>query len=79
MNASSFDLGFTYKARREGTVEIFHHGRRATTLRGERASEFREDIDGMSDTDKQQWMARLTGNYKRGNERLAKSHPRNRH
>ena len=28
------DLGFTYKARKNGEVEILHRGRRATTLRG---------------------------------------------
>ena len=78
MNDSSFDLGFTYKIRRDGAVDLFHRGRRATTLRGELATEFQEDVAGMSNADKQQWMARLTGNYKRGNERLAKSHPRNR-
>lgn len=79
MSASSFHLGFNHKIRRDGSVDIFHRGRRATTLRGELAAEFREDIEGMSDGAAQQWMARLTGNYKRGNERLAKKHPRNRH
>ena len=30
-----------------------------------------------SESDVQQFLARLTGNYKRGNERLAGRHPRN--
>jgi len=28
--------------------------------------------------DDQELMARITGNYKRGNERIARDHPRNR-
>lgn len=65
--------GFTY-AQLAGTVVINHHGRRATTLRGARAAQFLADVE---DDDPQELMARLTGNYKRGNERTAKNHPRN--
>jgi hypothetical protein len=66
--------GFTYQARGSDVV-IFHHGRIATTLRGARATEFLAEVMG---TDEQELMARLTGNYKRGNERAASKHPRNR-
>lgn len=66
--------GFDYRRRGED-VEITHRGRVATVLRGRRAAQFLEDIEG---DDPQELMARLTGNYKRGNERLAKAHPRNR-
>lgn len=58
-----------------GTVVITHHGRRATVLRGERARRFLADVQ---DGDPQELMARVTGNYKRGNERQARQHPRNR-
>lgn len=56
------------------TVVITHHGQRATTLRGRRAQQFLADVE---DDDPQELMARLTGNYKRGNERVARQHPRN--
>jgi hypothetical protein len=57
--------GFTYK--REGdAVAIYHHGRRATVLRGRAADRFLVDLERR---DPQQLMARVTGNYKRGNER----------
>lgn len=56
-------------------VVISHHGRRATTLRGDAADRFLAEVD---DDDPQELMARLTGNYKRGNERTARNHPRNR-
>ncbi|GAB3994839.1 hypothetical protein [Nocardioides marmoraquaticus] len=57
------------------TVVVTHHGRRATVLRGRRAQQFLADVE---DDDPQELMARLTGNYKRGNERVARQHPRNR-
>ena len=53
---------------------ISHHGCRATTLRGDAAGQFMADV--VVD-DPQELMVRLTGNYKRGNERTGKNHPRN--
>jgi hypothetical protein len=66
--------GFQYTSA-GGEVVISHHGRRATTLRGAVARKFLADVDRQ---DPQELMARVTGNYKRGNERSARSHPRNR-
>ena len=65
--------GFEYRVR-GGDVLIVHQGRRATILRGAAASRFLLDVE---DNDPQELMARLTGNYKRGNERVASKHPRN--
>jgi hypothetical protein len=59
--------GFRYITRGDHVV-ITHHGRTATTLRGRRAEVFLEDVKS---GDAQQLMARLTGNYRRGNERRA--------
>lgn len=67
--------GFVFAVRRDGTVVITHHGQPAGTLRGRRAADFLEDVEG---GDEQQLMARVTGNYKHGNERTARAHPRNR-
>ncbi|MBM7490171.1 MULTISPECIES: hypothetical protein [Micromonospora] len=66
--------GFRYVVRADGTVVITHHGRVAGTLRGGRAAEFLAEVDD----DPQLVMARWTGNYRHGNERTAKRHPRNR-
>jgi hypothetical protein len=74
----SSDLGFTFCATKNGEVFLHHRGKLATTLRGEAAAEFLADIDGADADEQQQIMARATGNYRRGNERLAKDHPRNR-
>ena len=67
--------GFEWTQRKGGEVVITHRGRAATTLRGRRAEEFLDDV---FEGDGQELMARLTGNYKRGNERQAKNHKRNR-
>lgn len=66
---------FTYRVRKNGDVELLHDGRPAAVLRGSAAARFLVDVD---EDDPQELMARLTGNYKHGNERTAKHHPRNR-
>lgn len=66
--------GFDY-TERGGDVVITHHGKPATTLRGAKAAAFLEDAQL---GDPQELMARLTANYRRGNERQARNHPRNR-
>ncbi|MFK8011492.1 MAG: hypothetical protein AB8B80_05590 [Marinicellaceae bacterium] len=71
------DLNFTY-IKQNDDYHIFHHGKKATILRGNKALDFQADIETLSNKDLQQLMARLTGNYKHGNERTAKNHPRNR-
>ena len=70
--------GFTHRTRKSGDVEVLHRGRLAATLRGNAAVEFLSEVAGCNETAAQQLMARLTGNYKRGNERAAARHPRNR-
>ncbi len=71
------DLGFTYHVRKSGEIEIRHHGRVAAILRGAAAAGFLAEAEaGFAVA--QQAMARVTGNYKRGNERAACNHPRNR-
>lgn len=69
--------GFTYRAKDDGSVEVFHFNRSATTLRGAAARRFLEDVSTADEDAAQGLMARVTGNYKRGNERTAKNHPRN--
>ena len=54
---------------------IRHLGKAAVTLRGAAATKFLQDIE---EGDPQDVMARATGNDRRGNERVARQHPRNR-
>jgi hypothetical protein len=65
--------GFEFEER-GGEVVVLHHGRRAAVLRGVRAQQFLEDVER---GDPQGLMARVTGNYRRGNDRQAREHPRN--
>jgi hypothetical protein len=59
--------GFSYAVQRHGEIVVIrHHGRVAATLRGGAAARFLTEVEH---GEPQQLMARLTGNYKRGNER----------
>lgn len=58
--------GFEYTVRKQGDVMITHYGREAAVLRGRQAEKF---LSQVARRDAQHLMARVTGNYKRGNER----------
>ncbi len=73
---SDEDLGFSYRASKDGTVFILRDGRVVTELRHDAAREFLADVDGACFEGEQLLMARTTGNYKHGNEREARQHPR---
>ncbi len=73
----SDDLGFTYLATKSGVVFVRHHGRLASELRGKAAAVFLKRIEQADFAEAQQIMARITGNYKRGNESVAGEHTRN--
>ena len=58
--------GFAYQERKNGEIAITHHGRPASVLRHAAAARFLRDVEA---GEPQEVMARVTGNYKRGNER----------
>ena len=66
--------GFAFSQRGDAIV-ITHRGKNAVTLRGSAAARFLDDVKRGNP---QQVMARVTGDYKRGNERTARAHPCNR-
>lgn len=63
--------GFAFTVRGD-EVEIRHEGRLAATLRKSTAATFLREVER---DDPQQVMARVTGNYKRGNERGTSRRP----
>lgn len=60
---------FTYRITKDGKVLISWQGRVVTTLASSRADRFRERVEGLDDQGVQLLLARVTGNFKRGNER----------
>jgi hypothetical protein len=74
--ADAGDLGFSFQATKSGEVEIRRSALVVTRLRGAAARKFLAQVGGLPPAGQQQAMARVTGNYQRGNERLASQHPR---
>ena len=68
MASANTDLGFTYRATAQGVVHISRGGRVVTTLRDQVAAKFLAKAHAASGDAIQQLCARVTGNYKRGNE-----------
>lgn len=71
------DLGFTYLISKNDELEIKHHGKFATRFRKGKGVRIAAQLEESGFHEQQQLMARLTGNYKHGNERVSKNHSRN--
>ena len=67
--ANDGDLGFDARISKSGVVTVFRQHRLVTTLRGVAARELVAKLDRASPSQRQQLLARVTGNYKHGNER----------
>lgn len=66
------DARFSWARRADASVVVSYDGSAVTTLRGSAAARFLERVDGADEAAAQQLMARVTGNFKRGNERDGK-------
>ena len=67
---NSFDNNvFTYRSTRDGRVMIYWYNKQVTTLKNADAARFLRKVEGKSDEEAQLVMAKITGNFKRGNER----------
>ncbi len=60
---------FSYRTTKDGKVFLFWHNRQIKILKGQTAQEFLEDIVDAEPRDAQMAMAKITGNFKHGNER----------
>lgn len=58
-------------------VRIYWQDQVVMTLSHQKAQDFLERVEDASEEEAQLIMAKLTGNFKRGNERKARNHPRN--
>jgi hypothetical protein len=62
-------VSFAWTATKDGRVRISWQGKVVTTLAGERAARFLEQVEHADEDAEQLLLARVTGNFKRGNER----------
>lgn len=63
---------FFFRQYKNRNVSIFWENREDTVLKGEKAQKFIARIEGVNEFGSQMVMAKITGNFKRGNERLGK-------
>lgn len=68
---------FTYTVRKDGSVAITHGGRTVSVIAGKDAARLLARLDQAGPQDIQLALAKITGNFKRGNERAAGRHQRN--
>jgi len=63
---------FTYRVTKDNKVFISYEGKQVTTLSGKNAENFISKIKNADGKKSQLIMAKVTGNFKRGNEKLFK-------
>ena len=62
---------FSYRESKDGKVFLSYQGKRVKILKGNEAERFLASASGASEAETQLLLAKLTGNFKRGNERRA--------
>lgn len=75
MPIENLDL-FSYKIGKDNKVMFYYSGKLLLTYSGKKGESFLKKIEGLSKIDEQMIMAKLTGNFKRGNEKFAKNNNR---
>lgn len=65
---------FTYRITKDKKVFISWHGKQVTTLSSSKAEDFIADIEDAEGKEAQLIMAKATGHFKHGNEKMNKHH-----
>ena len=60
---------FSYRVSKDQKVFLFWNGKQVKILKGQEAQKFLKRITGLDSHQSQLVMAKITGNFKRGNER----------
>ncbi len=60
---------FSYRATKDGRVFLFWHEKQVKILKGSAAQKFLQDVVNVDQKGAQLVMAKITGNFKHGNER----------
>jgi hypothetical protein len=63
------DQPFSYRISKDDKVFIDYEGKHVFTLSGNKAQKFIAELDDMGETEIQLTLAKVTGNFKRGNEK----------
>ena len=66
------DEVFTYRITKDEKVFISYEGKQVTALSGAKAKDFISKIKDVEGKEAQLVMAKVTGNFKRGNEKIFK-------
>ena len=66
------DEPFGYRTSKDGQVFIQYHGRAVLTLRGDDGRRLLSRLAVLDEAGQQLALAKVTGNFKRGNERSAR-------
>lgn len=64
---------FSYKISKDNKVFIFWEGKQVKILKGKESEKFISKIANADEFELQLIMAKITGNFKRGNEKMNKS------
>lgn len=63
---------FSYKVTKDNKVFISWNGKQVMILKGKESEKFLSKIEGAGEHEAQLIMAKITGNFKRGNEKQTK-------
>ncbi len=63
---------FDYKVLKDKKIFIYWNNKQVVTLSGKNADKFLSKIEGATEYEKQMVMAKMTGNFKHGNEKANK-------
>lgn len=63
---------FSFRQYKNGKISIYWNGKKIMILKGKKAENFSLQIADASEFDAQMIMAKITGNFKHGNERDGK-------
>jgi len=64
---------FSYQSHKDGVIRIFRSNRLASTLKGREAQRFLSKVNAADEQTAQMIMAKVTGQYKFGNEKQQKN------
>lgn len=72
-NRLSDEEVFTYKQTKENKVFVYWKGKQVSILTGKASEKFLKSVEGKDHLETQLVLAKITGNFKRGNEKDNKS------